>query len=63
MEQLPGKYRKHYEVIVVLGAALRKDGQPSPALRRRVLPAVDLVKKGKANFLLLTGGLSKYRPS
>ena len=51
------------DVIVVLGAAIWKDGRPSPALRRRVLHAVALMKQNKANFLLVTGGLGKYPPT
>ncbi len=52
-----------FDVIVVLGAAIWKDGRPSPALRRRVLHAVALMKQNKANYLLVTGGLGKYPPT
>jgi hypothetical protein len=58
-----GKYCDYYDVIVVLGAAVWKDGQPSPADGRRVLHAVDLLRKGRADFLLATGVLGKYPSS
>lgn len=51
------------DVIVVLGAAVWRGGQPSPALRRRLLQGVALMKEGKADRLLLAGGLGKYRPT
>ncbi len=35
-----------YDVIVVLGAAVWPGGQPSPALQRRILHAVDLLAAG-----------------
>ena len=75
----PGEYRvvrqksllqKHiesppvaYDVIVVLGAAVWPSGQPSPALQRRILHAVDLLQRGYAAYLLVTGGLGKYPPA
>jgi vancomycin permeability regulator SanA len=52
-----------YDVIVVLGAAVWPGGQPSPALRRRVLHAVDLLQRGYASYLLVTGGVGKYPPA
>src|SRR5919202_4116394 len=52
-----------YDVIVVLGAAVWPGGQPSPALRRRVLHAVDLLQRGHALHLLVTGGVGKYAPA
>src|SRR5215467_14395588 len=75
----PGEYRavrhesmlqKHteappaaYDVIVVLGAAVWPDEQPSPALQRRILHAVDLLQRGYAAYLLVTGGVGKYPPA
>jgi len=53
----------NFDVIVVLGAAVWNGGLPSPALKRRLLHAVSLFKKGKANYLLVTGGLGKYPPT
>ena len=52
-----------YDVIVVLGAAVWPGGQPSPALRRRVMHAVDLMQRGYAAYLLVTGGVGKYPPA
>ena len=51
------------DVIVVLGAAVWPGGQPSPALRRRVLHAVDLLQRGYAPHLLVTGGVGKHPPA
>jgi uncharacterized SAM-binding protein YcdF (DUF218 family) len=52
-----------YDVIVVLGAAVWPGGQPSPALQRRILHAVDLLQRGYAAYLLVTGGVGKYPPA
>lgn len=52
-----------YDVIVVLGAAVWPGGQPSPALQRRVLHAVDLLQRGYAPYLLVTGGVGKHPPA
>jgi len=54
---------RHFDVIIVLGAAVWEGGRPSPALRRRLLHAVTLMKEGKADYLLVTGGLGKYPPT
>lgn len=45
-----------YDVAIVLGAALRPDGSPSPALSRRVGQGVRMVQSGTAGALLMTGG-------
>lgn len=45
-----------YDVAIVLGARLRPDGGPSPALARRVGHGVALVQAGRAHALLMTGG-------
>ena len=52
-----------YDVIVVLGAAVWPGEQPSPALQRRILHAVDLLQRGYAAYLLVTGGMGKYPPA
>ena len=52
-----------YDVIVVLGAAVWPDGRPSPALQRRVMHAVDLMQRGYASYLLVTGGVGKHPPT
>ncbi|MGE3539527.1 MAG: YdcF family protein [Candidatus Tectimicrobiota bacterium] len=59
----PDDVRPPYDVIVVLGAAVRPNGQASPALRRRVLHAVALLQRGDATALLLTGGVGAYPPA
>jgi vancomycin permeability regulator SanA len=51
------------EVIIVLGAAVWPEGQPSPALRRRVAHAVQAFHTGKGRRLLMTGGLGRYPPA
>lgn len=45
-----------YDAIVVLGAALRRDGSPSAALDRRVRHGVRLYADGRAPRIILTGG-------
>lgn len=45
-----------YDVAIVLGASLRPDGSPSPALLRRVAHGVDLARAGRAGHLLMSGG-------
>jgi len=52
-----------YDAVVVFGAAVWPNGRPSPALRRRTLHAVSLVKSGLAGHLLVTGGTGKHPPS
>lgn len=52
-----------YDVIVVLGAAVWPGRQPSPALQRRLMHAVDLMQRGYAAYLLVTGGVGKYPPT
>jgi uncharacterized SAM-binding protein YcdF (DUF218 family) len=51
------------EVIIVLGAAVWPEAQPSPALRRRVAHAVQAFHTGKGRRLLMTGGVGKYPPA
>ena len=54
---------KKTDVIVVLGAAVWAGGRPSPTLRRRILHAIELLKKGHSDVLILTGGIGKNPPS
>ena len=54
---------KQADAIVVLGAAVWKRGEPSPALSRRVLHAVELMREGRSHAMLVTGGLGKYPPT
>jgi uncharacterized SAM-binding protein YcdF (DUF218 family) len=45
-----------FDAAIVLGAALRPDGSPSPALCRRVGHGVRLALEGRVGGLLMTGG-------
>ena len=54
---------REFDVIVVLGAAVRHGGRPSPAMYRRMMHGVELFRQGKARQFLVTGGLGHYPPS
>lgn len=43
-------------IAVVLGAGLEKDGRPTRVLRERIETAVDLLRRGNVQTLLLSGG-------
>lgn len=45
-----------FDCAIVLGAQVMTDGQPSPALVRRVAHAVALARAGAAGNLLMSGG-------
>ncbi|MBI2236333.1 MAG: YdcF family protein [Magnetospirillum sp.] len=45
-----------FDAAVVLGALLRPDGSPSPAMLRRIGHAVRLFEGGRAANLLMSGG-------
>ena len=45
-----------YDAAIVLGAQVRRDGSPSPALVRRVEHAVRLAQAGVIGHLLMSGG-------
>ncbi|EFL89897.1 YdcF family protein [Ahrensia sp. R2A130] len=49
--------------IVVLGAAVWKDGRASPALERRTRHAIALHQQGLAPILVLSGGLGRHPPT
>jgi uncharacterized SAM-binding protein YcdF (DUF218 family) len=51
------------DVIVVMGAAVRQGGLPSPALTHRVRHAVALFHRGITEHLILTGGIGDHPPS
>lgn len=48
---------------MVLGAAVRRGGTPSPALYRRVVRGVAAFHAGAARSLIVTGGIGRYGPS
>lgn len=50
------------DVIIVLGAGLKEDGRPGPALTRRTRHAAALWHEGIAPLVLCTGGQSEYYP-
>ncbi len=52
-----------YDVIIVLGAAVWPNAQPSPALRRRMRHAIALYQGGQGQRLLVTGGLGVHSPT
>ena len=50
------------DIIIVLGAGLKEDGRPGPALTRRTRHAAALWHEGIAPLVLCTGGQSEYYP-
>jgi uncharacterized SAM-binding protein YcdF (DUF218 family) len=53
---------RNADVIIILGAGVWENG-PSPALRARTNHAAELLKKGYAEHVILSGGLGDYPPS
>ena len=49
-------YRRPADVVVVFGARVYADGQPSPLLADRIRTAVDLYKSGDVPILIMSGG-------
>jgi uncharacterized SAM-binding protein YcdF (DUF218 family) len=54
-------YRK-FDVVIVLGAAVCAGGKPSPILVDRVRHAVTVFKAGRADKVIVTGGLGRHPP-
>lgn len=52
----PAASRAEADIIIVLGAQIRGDGQPGPAIERRMDVALALYRTGEAPRLLLSGG-------
>ena len=52
-----------YDAIIVPGCAVRSDGTPSGALRRRTEHAIALWRSGRAPRIVLTGGVGRHPPS
>jgi len=50
------------DVIIALGAGLRRDGSPGPALTRRSLQAADLWRQGIAPTVICAGGQAESFP-
>ena len=51
------------DAIVVLGAALAAPGVAGPAVRRRVAKGAALVAEGRADVLVVSGGLTVHPPA
>jgi vancomycin permeability regulator SanA len=51
------------DVIIVLGAAVWAGGVPSPALRRRIMHAVELFHRGLSDVMIVSGGVGRNPPS
>ncbi len=56
MMTVPPVDSPRYDAAIVLGAMVRPDGSPSPAMARRVARAVRLIHDGRAGHLLMSGG-------
>ena len=52
-----------YDYIIVFGAAVRPDGQPSAVLRHRLEAAITWAKSRPQARFLVTGGLGDHPPS
>lgn len=51
------------DCIVVLGAAVREGGQPSPVFGDRLTRAAELYRAGVSRKIIVSGGLGKYAPA
>lgn len=47
----------HADVIIILGSGLNADGEPGPAMRRRVGRGAELWREGYAPYVLCSGGV------
>lgn len=47
---------KKFNVIIILGYPATEDGKPSSIMRERVIKAVELFKKGYADYIICSGG-------
>jgi vancomycin permeability regulator SanA len=50
------------ECYVIMGAAVRPDGTPSGAMRRRVESALSLGGRSSESYYIVTGGRGKFGP-
>ncbi|CAA7621546.1 conserved hypothetical protein [Candidatus Terasakiella magnetica] len=50
----------NFDAAIVLGAMIRPDGSPSPALTRRVARGIELVRQGRVEHLLMSGGAVRH---
>jgi uncharacterized SAM-binding protein YcdF (DUF218 family) len=49
-----------FDAAIVLGAMVRPDGSPSPAMVRRVGQGVRLIQAGRVGHLLMSGGAVRH---
>ena len=52
-----------FDAVIVLGAAVRAGGGPSPTLLRRTRHGARLVLAGEAPVLMVTGGVGVHAPA
>jgi vancomycin permeability regulator SanA len=52
----------HTRAALVLGASVRPDGTPSPALHRRALHAAQLYLAGEVDVIIASGGIKTHPP-
>ena len=55
-------YRRPADAVLVLGAAVREGGKPSPALKDRTITACRLYHEGLVDTLILSGGRNPAMP-
>jgi uncharacterized SAM-binding protein YcdF (DUF218 family) len=53
----------HRDVLLVFGAAIRRSGKPSPALRRRLEAAVEAGKRAKDPLYIVSGAAAGDGPA
>jgi uncharacterized SAM-binding protein YcdF (DUF218 family) len=53
--------RTHFDTIIVLGAPVQSDGNPSPEERERVMEGVSEFKAGRAEHIIFSGGAAENR--
>jgi vancomycin permeability regulator SanA len=63
MDHTDSPARPPCDVIIVLGAAVWPNGQPSPALRHRMAHAIEMLHVSTGQKLLVTGGMGKHPPA
>ena len=58
-----GVPKQTVDALIVLGCAVRPDGTPSAALRRRTMHAIELWHQGIAPRIIMTGGVGLHAPA
>lgn len=57
----PSELTEKAPVVLILGAAVKEDGEPSDALKDRLLVGIDIWKQGSAERILITGDDGNFR--